>query len=818
MSNKYVFLIPVFLAGTMLQLHAQTLRAYEEAAEEALASKDYYSAITRLETVLEVDPDRFDLKYKLAKAAYEYGAYELADSLLNELSVAGDVTKYPDIPYHQGVLKQTLGEYQKAINYFQIYLSENEGVGDSTKLAQAEKRIASSQWALEQFQIADDSTTVERMDESVNTVYSEFGARKTMEKFYFTSLRFEKETEEKPKEPEIPGKLYSRVLEMLDTVEQAVPMDEQLNDVSRHTAHITFNRDSTRVYYTLCEYINMHDVRCGLYFKDIRDTLWGEATRLPDPINLEGYTSSEPHVAYNEYIGSEVLYFVSDRPGGKGKQDIWYTKINDANSFTEPVNVKGLNTEEDDNAPFYHEETSTMYFSSTGYLGFGNYDVFKSERTDKGWKEPVNLGSNINTSFDEAFYTLSPDEGEGYFSSNRIGSLYLEARRKACCYDIYKVTREPVEVNLIVETFNKRTGEPLPYVTLYIEQKNGEVLRVTQTTGDSNRLEMPLKRNKHYTITGEKLGFENDSVQFSTYNITKSEDIHKKLYLDVAEIPLKVLAFEKRTKIPLPNVTVTLTNETTGESQDKTNERSHITFFVLQPGNDYGLTGKRKGYRQATNFVSQSELLDADTVVKELYLELGNLEEFLPLAIYFDNDVPDPRSKKPITDLTYLETYDNYYASKDDFKRKFSKGVSGEEEREAEAAIEKFFDQNLRKSKEEFESFLNILHQYLDEGLSFKIFLKGYTSPLASAQYNYNLGQRRIKTIQNQFKVFRDGVLMKYFESGDLEVLEKSFGEETAPQGISDDRTNPRGSIYSPEASKERRVEIIEIQKDNPQQ
>jgi hypothetical protein len=77
------------------------------------------------------------------------------------------------------------------------------------------------------------------------------------------------------------------------------------------------------------------------------------------------------------------------------------------------------------------------------------------------------------------------------------------------------------------------------------------------------------------------------------------------------------------------------------------------------------------------------------------------------------------------------------------------------------------------------------------------------------------LGQRRISTIQNEFAAFRNGVLKQYFDSGDLEVEEKSFGEETAPSNVSDSPTDTRKSIYSPEASVERRVEIIEIEKPN---
>jgi outer membrane protein OmpA-like peptidoglycan-associated protein len=149
--------------------------------------------------------------------------------------------------------------------------------------------------------------------------------------------------------------------------------------------------------------------------------------------------------------------------------------------------------------------------------------------------------------------------------------------------------------------------------------------------------------------------------------------------------------------------------------------------------------------------------------------------------------------------------------------KRYTRGLSGSAKGEAQADIESFFEDELRVSKGEFESFLNILDQYLDEGLSFKIFLKGFASPLASDTYNYNLGQRRISTIQNEFKLTHGGSLQKYFESGDLEVTEKSFGEETAPSSVSDDIRNLRKSIYSPEASRERRVEIIEIQKDSPE-
>jgi outer membrane protein OmpA-like peptidoglycan-associated protein len=313
-------------------------------------------------------------------------------------------------------------------------------------------------------------------------------------------------------------------------------------------------------------------------------------------------------------------------------------------------------------------------------------------------------------------------------------------------------------------------------------------------------------------VIGTKEGFTPDSLHFSTYGITQSVDIDKKLYLDPADVIVRVRTFDARQRQPLPNTIVEIVDKDGILQGRKVNERSHIQYFGVPPKNVYTVTGIRKGYHKATATITENDFTQ-DTITVDLYLELGNLEDFLPLAIYFDNDQPDPRTQRGTTSLRYLETYTPYYASKDRFKKKYTRGVDKAEDARLEMEIEKFFEDSLRRTKEEFESFLNILHQYLDEGLTFKIFLKGYTSPLASDAYNYQLGQRRIKTIQNEFAAYKGGVLKKYFESGDLEVEEKSFGEETAPKSVSDDPRDARRSIYSPEASVERRVEIIEIEK-----
>jgi len=95
-----------------------------------------------------------------------------------------------------------------------------------------------------------------------------------------------------------------------------------------------------------------------------------------------------------------------------------------------------------------------------------------------------------------------------------------------------------------------------------------------------------------------------------------------------------------------------------------------------------------------------------------------------------------------------------------------------------------------------------------------EIFVKGFTSPRAKTDYNLHLGKRRISSVKNHFKTYNSSIFQPYLQSEQLIISERSFGETTVAAGVNDDLSNQRLSIYSVEASVERRVEIVEIKLD----
>lgn len=725
-NNRHMMrlrILILFFAGLSLpSLTAQTLNAYLKGAREALDRKDFFSAYNYYRVAHEIEPNNAEITYDLADAARLYSAYTMADTFYREVANHKDAAKFPALSFWQGYVKQRLGQYDQALDLYNIYLGEQSGV-DTALTAMANRQAEMARWAVEALKVKDSLTHLEHLGPEVNTPFSEFGAHQIDSILYFSSLRFI-QPDDDVTQPDLP---YTKVLKSIDG--GLGEPDSTLNDPVLHTAHTAFNAARDRVYYTLCEYVNTFDIRCDIYFRDIVDSILGLPQKLPEPVNMAGYTTTQPHVGFDPVTGREVLFFASDRPGGKGKLDLWSCQIAGRDNFMAPVNLADLNTPASDMTPFYHRPSNTLYFSSEGYMGFGGLDIFKSGNLGGSWGAPVNLGVPTNSSLDDAFYILSDDEREGYFSSNRLGSMYLAPEDEACCFDIYKFDRTIIE------------PEPEPRVVL-------------------------------------------------------------------------VRTFECRTGARLQGVRVELQDALGGEPIVREETFVDEYFFVLPPDQDYTVMGRKKGYRTASKSFNTADLPEGDTLIVDLCLELGNLEDFLPLAIYFDNDEPGRRSRDERATVRYLETYEPYYAQKDKFIQKYTNGLKDDAEREvAKAAVEDFFQNELARGKREFESFMHILDQYLQEGLIFTIYLKGYTSPLASNEYNLQLGKRRISSIQNEFKSFRDGILWKYMEIGDLVVTQKSFGEETAPKEVSDDRKNPRKSIYSPEASKERRVEIIEIQK-----
>lgn len=801
-----IFLLISFCSAIM----GQTRKAFLKEAEKSFENKDYYSALSYYSEMLLFDRDLPTL-FRAAESARLFDAYSIAQDYYAEIIERDSMYKYPEAGFYHGLMMQRQGNYAEAEEQFRLYISENEGENE-TLVKRAKKEQESCAWAKDQVENPKSQYLIEHLGEDVNSPYSDFGALEKDGTLYYSSLKYAENVKGKGQ------KLFSKNLKKEGQDEMAKVDSTLMAPPNTHIAHTTFNADATTMYYTLCEYLNDKDIRCELYQRSrFPNGRWREGVRIEAPINSDDSltTTTMPHLTYDPRLEKEVLYFVSNRKGGRGGLDIYYSVVDDNGNFSQPMNLSGINSEQDDVTPFFHSESETLYFSSMGYLGLGGFDVYKVYQGGNGWGSVENLGSPLNSSYHDVYYTLNADGSQAYMSSNRKGSLYLDGQNEACCYDIYDVEILPTELELNIFTFDKETLDSLGDVEVTVwNLTNGEKEIFRAQKLEASNYHVTIDCDTEYRILATRPGYKDASSSFRSPAAGGPSSIDKLLYLEPNTIKLEVFTFDLLSEDPLEGCTVRLFNLTTGEELiAPANPKGNDFTFRVNPCDRYEIIASKDGYTQAQEIIEVPCDPEGDGVIRRDLFLTTSLLDMLPIYLYFDNDHPNPKTNRTTTDLQYSATYDAYLPLKRTFIQEYAKAYTDVSSTRADVEVSEFFDNEVERQYKRFTIFLELLEKELAGGQNYDIVLKGFASPRASSGYNKRLGSRRVDCVRNEFEKYKGGVLTPYISRNVLRISERSIGESQAPAGVSDDLANPVQSIFSPAASKERRVEIVDVKK-----
>lgn len=197
---------------------------------------------------------------------------------------------------------------------------------------------------------------------------------------------------------------------------------------------------------------------------------------------------------------------------------------------------------------------------------------------------------------------------------------------------------------------------------------------------------------------------------------------------------------------------------------------------------------------------------------KEIEIKtLAQLNEYLPVTLYFHNDRPNPRTTSKTTELNYLTTYKDYVALLPDYETEYSRGMTGMKEEEAILDIQDFFKEYVEKGVKDLTLFTELLFLELEKGSTIELTVKGFASPLAKTDYNVNLTERRISSLINYLSEVDEGKFLPYLQSKSLSIKRIPFGEYTASNLVSDNLNDKRNSVYSRAAALERKIEIQSV-------
>lgn len=351
---------------------------------------------------------------------------------------------------------------------------------------------------------------------SINSEYSDFGPALYNDKLIFSSAKdtgvFVKRIHKWNGQPFLD--LYEVSLEDVSengaTSKDVKKFDRKINGPF-HESTPTFTKSGDTVYFTRNNYNN------GIYRDDIdginrlkiyraikiENNKWGEIEELP--FSSDNYTIAHPALS----LDGKRLYFSSDMPGTFGGADLWYVNILADGTYSAAVNLGNeINTEGRESYPYICDEND-LYFASTGHVGLGGLDLFRTTLGTNGEVTAiVNLGESVNTPTDDFAFVINHVANKGFLSSNRSNEPGND--------DIYMLERNPpppAPCDIILKGLvtDKYTGEKLSEAAVTLSDTNKNVFE-SSVTNSSATFTFDPSCDKVVVLRAEKEGYKSAEI------------------------------------------------------------------------------------------------------------------------------------------------------------------------------------------------------------------------------------------------------------------------------------------------------------------
>ncbi len=521
--------------------------------KNAFTQGDYSSAAMYYQSYIDAKPKNYKIMYRLAESyrlSKDYRRAEVAYLQAYELNPKKNTLA---LFYHATMLKMN-GQFERADEYYAKFKKEYKGkdkskymkmIGNSTKAAAFVSNSLKNPVKI----------SIEHLDSTINTGHVEAAPYFINDSsIVYSSLKTDQQYFYINPEDSSTNEPYRKLFSASKTGDKWQGGNEfpgPFNVPDMHVTNGTLSGDGQRFYFTKCVRNRKNKTICSIYVSRFEDGSWSEPQSLGDDVNDPTYTSTQPTVGTETAKNREIVYFVSDREGGKGGMDIWYT-IYDAkkNEYKTPQNAGAkLNTAGDEVTPYFDWETKTFYFSSDSWTGLGGLDIFKTNGEMKKWTTPENMGSPLNSSYDDFYYVLNKSTKEhGLFVSNRELKGVLGAGEH-CCDDIFSfqwLDAVKLDVNGTLYDATDVTKVPLKGARVFLELKSVDDTSFIQVNGvftDGNgKYSLAVMPNREYRLISKKEGYFATVSEFNTFDRKKSGSVT--VDMDVKEAPTDAIGLQ----------------------------------------------------------------------------------------------------------------------------------------------------------------------------------------------------------------------------------------------------------------------------------
>jgi outer membrane protein OmpA-like peptidoglycan-associated protein/tetratricopeptide (TPR) repeat protein len=472
---------------------SQVFEKYLESEKKGRSRGTAFAVEKKVKGKTNINPHQESV-YRLSECYRFVHDYTRAEKWYQEATLFSTVA-YPASQYWYGVMLRANHKYKEAFEAFTKFEETHKEL-DST-LINADKELANLKFIKDQMSKArqDQFILAPVKDRKHSSVYA-------MSLMQDDSIAFTATHSSPPEIKDGPETFYNDLY-------ASSPGDEMFAHAKimkvgglegEHNGLSTFTPDGKKMYFTRW-LKNNGKTESAIYRSERKDSGWSQGERLDFPINIEGFSSTQPFMTKD----GKFLLFASNRPGGQGNYDLWFASL-DSNFQIISVNNMGnkVNSPGDDEAPYYHAQSRTLVFSTNGRIGMGGFDIFYSvgDFSLAHWDAPVNPGAPINSTRDDIYFISTDEENlwnTGWLSSDRSND---------CCLALFSL-KENSEKHITGTVMDSKTNKPLANVELVISNsKHPEQPLLKIKTDSSGSYHFELKNISRFRILARKNGYQ----------------------------------------------------------------------------------------------------------------------------------------------------------------------------------------------------------------------------------------------------------------------------------------------------------------------
>lgn len=498
-----------------------------------MSAGSYYNAQDIYKMAFDDDATQ-EAAFKLARAYYLARNYKDAEIWYKKsMELGKSKDEYPESGFYYAMSLKYNAKYTEAKEAFKAFQKNGKvkGAMATTLKRQSKNEDKGCDLAILLAQ-SPATVNVEHLGTNVNNNYTDFSPKFDPDNnLVYASLVSEDVINlDAQKKTDMKARIFSSTTDG-DSWGKGKEISAPFNKGSAHTGNGAYSADGKRFYYTECSPNDSLVMICKIFVSEYKNGDWGNPKEVSQ-VNAANATATTP--AVGEYKGKEILYFSSNRPGGRGGMDIWFAEIQGKGSgYGNPQNCgTKINTAGDEVTPFYNETLGTLYFSSNGQINIGGQDIFSAKGGMKTFESPSNIGMPFNSSVDDVYFSTDPSGRKGFFVSNRKGGFNVKS--ETCCDDIYAF-KYPPEFMIMARTINSKTNEQIGEASIDLNRAGAKMNFGVSKPAAYNDFFVGTAVDK-FSLTGSKEGFYQGESTISTGG--KDNDT---FYVDIMMEPIPII-------------------------------------------------------------------------------------------------------------------------------------------------------------------------------------------------------------------------------------------------------------------------------------